>query len=346
MTRRRFLIVVLIFLLILLAALIAGFLAFRQNTAGAAAVETPGFSHVRTLYGWGNEPDQLFSQPFGGIYRNGSLYVVDKGRAQVIQMTPTGELQRIFGSRGTKPEELSGPTGVEVDAAGNVYVSDGAPKSRIVVYAPDGKYLRQVELDAQPLAFAISDGRMFVTTAQSVKVLSMPDLAELTSWGTPGKGIEEFNHPNGVAFDPKTGTVYVSDGNNLRVKAMDEQGRTLWVFGQPPAGMNDAGPSRRFGLAGGMAFGQGYLFVTDPLDGVIHVISPKGEEVAQLGEIGGADGEFENATMITTMSGDQYAVVEWGNARVQIFAIDAEQAIAAWQDQGGAAPVQAVGGGQ
>lgn len=346
MTRRRFLIVILVFLLIVLAALIAGFLAFRQSTAGPAEAETPGFTHVRTLYGWGTKPDELFLRPFGTVYRNGSLYVVDKDRSQVVQMTPAGELQRLFGSRGVKPEQLSGPTGVEVDAAGNVYVSDGAPQARIVVYAPDGKYLRSVKLDAQPLALAISGGRMFVTTAQSVKVLAMPSLDQLASWGTYGKGNEQFANPNGIAFDPKTGTIYVSDGNNLRVKAMDQQGRTLWTFGQPPAGMNDASASRRFGLAGGMALAQGYLFVADPLDGTIHVLSAKGEEVAQLGDMGTADGQFEYPTMVAAMTGDQFAVTEWGNGRVQILAVEPEQAIAAWQDQAGAAPVQAVGGGQ
>ncbi len=342
MTRRRFLIVVLIFLLIVLAALVAGFLAFQQSTAGSAAAETPGFTHVRTLYGWGTKPDELFSRPFGAVYRNGSLYVVDKERSQIIQMTPTGSLQQLFGSRGGKPEQLSSPTGVEVDAAGNVYVSDGAPQTRIVVYARDGKYVRSVKLDAQPLAFAISGSRMFVTTTDSVKVLAMPNLDQLASWGTKGKGNEQFANPNGIAFDPKTGTIYISDGNNLRVKAMDQQGRTLWTLGQPPADMNDASPGRRFGLAGGMAFAQGYLFVADPLDGIIHVLSTKGEEVAQLGDMGTADGQFEYPTMVAVMTGNQFAVAEWGNARVQIIAIDGEQAIAAWQDRTGAAPVQAT----
>jgi sugar lactone lactonase YvrE len=269
--------------------------------------------------------------------------VVDKERSQVIQMTPTGELQRLYGSPGTKPEQLLGPTGVEVDEAGNVYVSDGAPQTRIVVYAPDGKYLRSVKLDAQPLAFAISGGRMFVTTAQSVKVLSMPNLDQLASWGTQGTGYEQFNYPNGIAFDPKTGTVYVSDGNNLRVKAMDQQGRVLWIFGQPADNMNDSGPDRRFGLAGGMALAQGYLFVVDPLDGVIHVLSLKGEEVAQLGDMGAGDGQFENPTMIAAMTGKEFAVAEWGNGRVQILAIDAEQALADWQERGGAAPESTAG---
>ena len=263
-------------------------------------------------------------------------------------MTPTGELQRLFGSRGMNPEQLNGPTGVAVDGTGNVYVSDGVPppNARIVVYAPDGKYLRSVKLDAQPLALAISGSRMFVTTAQSVKVLALPNLDQLASWGTYGKDKEQFANPNGIAFDPDTGTVFVADGNNLRVKGMDEQGRTLWIFGEPPAGMNDAGPTRRFGLAGGMAFAQGYLFVADPLDGIIHVLDTKGEEVAQLGAMGTADGQFEYPTMIAGTTGDQLAVTEWGNSRVQIVAVDTEQAIAAWQDQAGAAPVQAVGGGQ
>jgi DNA-binding beta-propeller fold protein YncE len=347
MTRRRFLIVVLVFLLVVLLALIAGFLAFWQYTAGPAAAETPGFAHVRTLYGWGTEPEELFFRPFASVYRNGSLYVVDKERSQIAQMTPTGTLERLFSSRGTKPEQLTSPGGVEVDAGGNVYVADGAPKTRVVVFAPDGKFLRATELDAQPLALAIAGERMFVTTADSVKVLAMPSLEELASWGTRGKGDDQFANPSGVAFDPQSETIYVSDGNNLRVKALDRQGNLLWMFGQPPEDMSDpAAADRRFGLAGGLAFAQNHLFVTDPLDGVIHVLSADGNEVAQLGDVGTADGQFQNPTTIAALAGDEFAVTEWGNSRVQIIEIHADDAVAAWEDRGGATPVPAANLGQ
>jgi len=341
MTRRRFLIVVLIFLLIVLAALIVGFLAFRKQNAGPAAANTPGFVHVRTLYGWGNEPQDLFMRPFGAVYNNGSLYVVDKERSQVVKMTPTGTLQQIFGSPGTKPEQMNQPTGVAVDSGGNVYVSDGGG-NRILVFSQEGKYLRGIRLDAQPLALTIADKRLFVTTPDSVKILSLPDLDELASWGSEGKGREQFSFPNGIAFDQKTGTIYVSDGNNLRVKAMDEQGRVKWIFGEPPSGINDVSPSRRFGLAGGLALAQGYLFVADPLDATIHMLNTEGEEVAQLGDMGTGDGQFNNPVMVAATSGEEMAVTEWGNGRVQIFAVNPQQAIAAWQDQGGT-PVNAVG---
>ena len=116
---------------------------------------------------------------------------------------------------------------------------------------------------------------------------------------------------------------------------MDQQGRIQWIFGEPPANMNDVSPNRRFGLAGGIALSQGYLFVADPLDGTIHVLNTKGEEVAQLGDMGSGDGQFDNPVMVAATTGDELAVTEWGNARVQIFAVDPQQAIAAWQDQGG-----------
>lgn len=334
MTRRRFLIVVLVFLLILLVALVAGFVAFRQYAASPAAAEAPGFAHVRTLYGWGDDAGQLFERPFGAVYRNGSLYVVDKDRSQVIQMTPEGSLERLYGSGGKETENLRSPTGVEVDASGNVYVTDSG-ENRIVVYGPDGQFTRAVKLDTQPLAMALSGSRMFVTTAKSVKVLSMPKLDELASWGEQGRGDEEFHHPNGIAFDEETGTIYVSDGNNLRVKAMDENGKIRWIYGQPPADMNDSSENRRFGLAGGMAFAQGYLFVADPLDAVIHVINADGEEVAQVGDAGRADGQFDHPIMVTPLSDNQFAITEWGNGRVQIVDINVDQASGAWQDQAG-----------
>ncbi|MCL4368752.1 MAG: 6-bladed beta-propeller [Actinobacteria bacterium] len=332
MTRRRFLIVLLIIMLLVLASLVSLFVLFRRAAAPPAAVASPGFRHVRTIYGWGNTSDKLLDRPFSVAYRNGSLYVSDKQRAQVIRLSTTGQLQLLIGARGDKPGQLTSPTGVEADAQGNVYVTDPT-RNRIVVFDAQGRYQREVSLESQPLALFIDGTRMFVTTVDSLRVLALPGLEQLAKWGTAGKGTSQWDHPNGITYDPLTKTVYVGDGNNLRVKAMDDQGNLKWVFGQPAKNMNDTGPDRKFGLAGGVAFANGYLFVADPMDSILHILDPNGNEVAQLGDVGLADGQFGYPTTITYMGGKQFAIVEWGNGRVQIVEIDAPAVIQAWRDE-------------
>ena len=214
----------------------------------------------------------LFARPFGAVYNNGSLYVVDKERSQVIKMTPTGTLQQLFGSTGTKPGQMSQPTGVAVDSGGNVYVSDGGWEPHPGVL-PRGQVPARGQA-GRPAAGARDLGQTDVRDDPGVgedPLVAQPRSSSRAG-GRSGKGREQFQHPNGIAFDPKTGIIYVSDGNNLRVKAMDQQGRIQWIFGEPPANMNDVSPSRRFGLAGGLALSQGYLFVADPLDGTVHVL--------------------------------------------------------------------------
>ena len=333
MTRRRFLTALLVVLLIILAALIALFLVFRQATEAPAAIESPGFKHVRTIYGWGQNPDQLFSQPFGLAWRNDSFYVTDIGRKQVIRLTDTGNLITKYGRVDTAPD-LTSPTGVDADAQGNVYTTD-PQDNRIVVFDKNGAYRTAVSLDEQPLALRIDGSRMFVTTVGSLRVLAMPALNEIAKWGTQGRGTEQFDHPNGVDYTPSTGTIFVGDGNNLRVKAMNEKGDVVWIYGQPPRNMNDVGPDRRFGLVGGVTFANGYLFVADPLDCVIHILDPAGNEVAQVGDVGTVDGQFSYPTNIVWMGGNRFGIVEWGNRRLQVVDIDVPAVI---QSSGQAPP--------
>jgi len=329
MSRRRFLTVLLIIMILILAALVALFVTLRQATNAPIPVESPGVKHVRTYYGWGNQDDQLFKQPFDVTFRGGNYYVVDKGLGQVIVLSPAGQLVRKIGSPGNKPDQFAAPTGIDVDPQGNVYVTDAIQK-RILVFNNQGQYEREVKFKDVPLALHIDGKRMLMTTDKSVKILSVPGLNELASWGTQGKGTEQFDHPNGIAIDPQSGTLYVSDGNNLRVKAMDQQGNVLWIYGTPPQGMNDLSPDRKFGLAGGLTYSNGYIWVADPLDSVIHVLDKKGQEVAQVGDVGDLDGQFSYPTTIIPTDGQRFSVAEWANGRLQVLEIDPPRLIENW----------------
>src|SRR5436190_15566299 len=96
-----------------------------------------------------------------------------------------------WGSFGQGDGQFFYPTGVAIDAAGDVYVAD-LGNSRIQKFTSTGTYL--------------------------------------TQWGSPGTGNGQFSSPSGVATDA-VGDVYVADLNNYRVQKFTSTGTYLTQWG-------------------------------------------------------------------------------------------------------------------
>jgi DNA-binding beta-propeller fold protein YncE len=54
----------------------------------------------------------------------GTLYVVDSANNRVLELSPEGKLLASWGARASGSARFVDPTGVAVDARGNVYVAD------------------------------------------------------------------------------------------------------------------------------------------------------------------------------------------------------------------------------
>lgn len=87
-----------------------------------------------------DSPEDLFVAP------SGDLYIVDKGRAAITQVSPQFELVRDITSFRDNGEEqiFSEPTGVFVDDAGHLYVADGG-SHRILKLDREGNLLQIFE---------------------------------------------------------------------------------------------------------------------------------------------------------------------------------------------------------
>jgi len=122
-----------------------------------------------------------------------SVVLIEPAAAQ-----PGLTLVRVWGGVGGGPGQFRGPSGVALDAAGEVYVTDSF-NSRVQVFTHDGVYLSQ--------------------------------------FGNAGPGAGQFNEPYGIAVDPD-GFVYVVDRGNRRIQKFSSTGTFVatWNGADSPQG--------------------------------------------------------------------------------------------------------------
>jgi DNA-binding beta-propeller fold protein YncE len=150
--------------------------------------------------GWG---DDLIGKAHGlRIDKDDNVWVTDIGHHTVFKFSPQGKLLLALGQTdrpGDGDDQFNQPTDLAFGPEGEVYVSDGYGNSRVMKFAPNGKFL--------------------------------------TSWGTAGKGPREFRLPHSIAIDAK-GRILVGDRENDRVQIFDSEGKLLEIWtGFAPYGM-------------------------------------------------------------------------------------------------------------
>lgn len=149
--------------------------------------------------------------PVGVDVRGDDLYVADfNTNAVVVLDRRTGEQRRVIGGPGGEPGRFVRPLGVEVDRAGNVYVTD-AIRGRVQKFAPDGAFAwAKGELGDSPGNFVRpkhiavdEDGVVFVVDAafQNVQMFNA-DAELLMYFGSPGEHPGAMSLPAGIDVGP------------------------------------------------------------------------------------------------------------------------------------------------
>jgi sugar lactone lactonase YvrE len=224
-----------------------------------------------------------FSDPFGvAVGGDGTLYVADAGSAHRIRrISPDG---RVFTVAGAVAGFLDGPSyvarfnspsGLAIDAAGNIYVADTgnnairrvAPDGTVTTVAGDGTagfrdgHGKSARFNG-PIGVAVDRaGRLIVADTYNDRIRGIaPDgtVTTLAGSGVPGTSDGTgasalFDTPSGVAVDD-TGIIYVADTGNSAVRTINPIGSVetlVW-------GTYD-GPVRPIGIAAG----NGDVYVTD-----------------------------------------------------------------------------------
>jgi sugar lactone lactonase YvrE len=204
-------------------------------------------------YADGTAHTARFADPFGVVVDpHGRIYVSDGGENNRIRrIDPDGLVSTIAGGREGFADGLAGeasfntPSGLALDALGNLYVADTGNHA-IRRVAPDGR----------------------VTTVAGDGVPGDVD--------GPGPAAR-FNGPVGVAVD-RDGRIFVADSYNDRIRRIDTNGQVTTIAGGEAPGYQDGvGGEALFDTPCGIAvLPSGDLLVADTGNGLMRIVSDAG----------------------------------------------------------------------
>lgn len=206
----------------------------------------------------------------------------------VKAFTTSGEFVRTYGGMDYALDDTNyRPYGVDVDAAGRVYLAD-FDTSTLRIYAPDGAHLGTFfgELGSGPGEFngindvAVDDTRNLIYLLDNINsriqqfdltfdVDSVPTLTYRAVFGEYGDEPGQLAYPQGIAVAENTGRVYVADHANRRVQAYDIAGNVVGIYTPP-----DIETWQVLQVAVDRA---GAIYATDSYNNVIWVFAPTGE---------------------------------------------------------------------
>jgi sugar lactone lactonase YvrE len=156
----------------------------------------------RSVKNWGDAG--LFNQAHSVHFApDGAMWATDPNDHVVHKFGADGQRLMTLGKKGvagdnTSHDTFNRPNAVAVGPTGEIYVSDGYVNSRIVNFAPDGKFLRIIG-------------------------------------GKKGAGPGELQLPHGVAIDPQ-GRIVVADSDNKRVAIFAKDGTFVKTLPAPSRG--------------------------------------------------------------------------------------------------------------
>jgi sugar lactone lactonase YvrE len=190
-------------------------------------------------YGDGTGIAASFNNPRGlAVDGSGNIYVADKGNNLIRKITAAGVVTTFAGNRAAAwvdkttatDASFNKPSGLAIDAAGNIYVADAFNYSIrkitsagvVSTYLGDPKHKvigspSALTFDAKGNLFvADQTGRIFEITTDKV-LLPLAGLSATTGFAEGSGKNALFASPQGVAADA-SGNLYIADSGNNRIR--------------------------------------------------------------------------------------------------------------------------------
>lgn len=255
------------------------------------------------------------NRPYGiALDSTGSLYFSDYNNHRVRKISTDGKISTVAGAgagyRGDSGPAVSAllncPREVAVDAAGRVYVTDAA-NHRVRVITPDGKIgtvagtgtagfsgdggpAAKAQVN-YPLGVAVdSSGALYISDHGNNRVRKVSADGKIST--VAGTGVAGFkgdggpaasaqlNRPYALAVDDAD-ILYITDGNNHRVRKVAADGTISTVAGTGTAGFSgDGGPATSAQLnlpLGVVVDSAGTLYISDYNNHRVRKVAPDGK---------------------------------------------------------------------
>jgi sugar lactone lactonase YvrE len=301
---------------------------------------------VRSIYAWGTATDEhLITPNTVAIGPDGAIWTNSRNR-YAVAFNPDGSFDRVIMSKPStasmpatttpmgpkKPAPKLAPSGVSavfslsVDSKNNLYVGDDA-EGNVLKFTPEGR-LEQGWSVPGLVKVAANDSRVAVVGEGHLGVFTQDTGQPVFAGGTRGQGAQQFDLPLGVHIDA-SGNVYVADTQNQRVRKYDASGKLLWDAGTVPdrkaakshGATSAPTPTGIFELPTGVTVdGNGRVVVVDAFKYQIIVLDGQtGKKIAEYGDFGSADGQFNNPSDIEyDAQRDYFVIADTQNNRLQV----------------------------
>jgi DNA-binding beta-propeller fold protein YncE len=220
---------------------------------------------------FGSQGSSQLVTPLGlAVARDGTVYVADAGRRQIVAYEESGTPKRTYGQAG----ELSNPTGVAVSPdQTRLFVADSREHRIAVFDIVDGTLLQtfgrkgrgEGELFFPTSVIFSREGELCVVDQMNARIVVYTEAGEFVdSFGEEGTSFGRFVRPKDIAID-EAGLIYVTDAafGNVQIFANDLR---LLTF----VGSNGAGPGQ-FHLAAGIATRGDDFAVVDQMNGRVQL---------------------------------------------------------------------------